>query len=204
MFKRDSVERRRDLGNKIDANNPQFYYAFQERYSKRNRYDNFSVLQGRKPQIEKYAVVIPDFVKLTYTCTIWTDFIAQNNKLIEMINYASDTYWGDPERFKFNARIDSYSNTTEVIQGEDRTIKTDFGLNLQGYLVPDSLNQEIASGNINKSFSRSKVVFNTEISSVDTDIVTREEVRSAPLGQLVQQVGLGVGYQQVGLTNQIA
>ena len=121
-----------------------------------------------------------------------------------MINYASDTYWGDPERFKFNARIDSYSNTTEVIQGEDRTIKTDFGLNLQGYLVPDSLNQEIASGNINKSFSRSKVVFNTEISSVDTDIVTREEVRSAPLGQLVQQVGLGVGYQQVGLTNQIA
>ena len=204
MFKRDSVERRRDLGNKIDANNPQFYYAFQERYSKRNRYDNFSVLQGRKPQIEKYAVVIPDFVKLTYTCTIWTDFIAQNNKLIEMINYASDTYWGDPERFKFNARIDSYSNTTEVIQGEDRTIKTDFGLNLQGYLVPDSLNQEIASGNINKSFSRSKVVFNTEISSVDTNIVTREEVRSAPLGQLVQQVGLGVGYQQVGLTNQIA
>ena len=155
-------------------------------------------------EIEKYAVVIPDFVKLTYTCTIWTDFIAQNNKLIEMINYASDTYWGDPERFKFNARIDSYSNTTEVIQGEDRTIKTDFGLNLQGYLVPDSLNQEIASGNINKSFSRSKVVFNTEISSVDTDIVTREEVRSAPLGQLVQQVGLGVGYQQVGLTNQIA
>ena len=30
MFKRDSVEKRRDLGNKIDGNNPQLYYLFQE------------------------------------------------------------------------------------------------------------------------------------------------------------------------------
>ncbi|MDC3258001.1 hypothetical protein OAU28_01475 [Flavobacteriales bacterium] len=205
MFKRDSIERRRDLGNKIDANNPQLYYSFQEKYSKRNRYDNFSVLQGKKPQIEKYAVVIPDYIKIQYTCTIWTDFVAQNNKLIEMINYSSDTYWGDPERFNFNARIDSYNNTTEVTQGEDRIVKTDFGLSLQGYLVPDSLNQEIASGNINKSFTRSKITFNSEISSIDTNSnKTREEVRNTSLGQKVQQVGLGIGYQQVGLTNQIA
>jgi len=30
MFKRDSVEKRRDLGNKVDGNNPQLYYTFQE------------------------------------------------------------------------------------------------------------------------------------------------------------------------------
>ena len=29
MFKRNSVEKRRDLGNKMDANNPQLYYTFQ-------------------------------------------------------------------------------------------------------------------------------------------------------------------------------
>ena len=50
MFKRDSVEKRRDLGNKLDANNPQLFYTFQERYTSRNRYDNFSVLQGRNPK----------------------------------------------------------------------------------------------------------------------------------------------------------
>ena len=50
MFKRDSIDKRRDLGNKLDGNNPQLYYTFQEKYTKRNQYDNFSVLQGRKPQ----------------------------------------------------------------------------------------------------------------------------------------------------------
>ena len=50
MFKRDSVEKRRDLRNKLDANNPQFFYSFQEKYTAKNTYDNFSILQGRKPQ----------------------------------------------------------------------------------------------------------------------------------------------------------
>ena len=90
MFKRDSIEKRRDLGNKLDGNNPQLYYTFQEKYTKRNQYDNFSVLQGRKPQKEMYRVIVPDFIKLNYTCTIWCDYVAQMNKLIEMINYTSD------------------------------------------------------------------------------------------------------------------
>ena len=123
---------------------PQLFYTFQERYSKRNRYDNFTVLQGRKPQKEMYRVVIPDFVRLKYTCTIWCDYVAQMNKLIEMINYTSDSYWGDKERFKFNAKIDTYSNTVELAQGSQRQIKTEFGLKLQGYLVPDSINKELA------------------------------------------------------------
>ena len=126
MFKRNSVEKRRDLGNKLDANNPQFYYSFQEKYTAKNRYDNFSLLQGRKPQKESYLVVVPDYVRLTYTCTIWTDYVAQMNKLIEMINYSSDSYWGDPERFKFNAKIDTYDNTTEVQQGDNRIVKSKF------------------------------------------------------------------------------
>jgi hypothetical protein len=36
------------------------------------------------------------------------------NKIIEAINYASDSYWGDKERFKFNAKIDTFSNSVEV------------------------------------------------------------------------------------------
>jgi hypothetical protein len=204
MFKRDSVERRRDLGNKLDANNPQLYYTFQEKYSKRNTYDNFSVLQGRKPQKEMYTVVVPDYVTLSYTCTIWTDFVAQMNKLIENINYTSDTYWGDGERFKFNATIDSYNNQTEISQGEDRIVKTNFGLKIQGYLVPDTLNKHITGANMRKSYSRSIVTFNQELSVEPTGISkTREEVRSQPLGQNIVQTGNGVGFQQIGLTNSI-
>ena len=34
MFKRDSVEKRRDLGNKMDSNNPHLYQTFQENIQK--------------------------------------------------------------------------------------------------------------------------------------------------------------------------
>ena len=206
MFKRDNVIKRRDLGNKLDGNVPQLYYTFQEKYSKRNIYDNFSVLQGRKPQKEMYKVVVPDFVKLTYTCTIWCDYVAQMNKLIEMINYTSDSYWGDKERFHFNARIDMYNNTTEVVQGENRIVKTDFGLDIQGYLVPDSLNKKLASENMRRSYSRSKIIWNNEVVYTTPDAPrTREEVRDTSLkGISYKDIGKGVSFQKIGKTNKIA
>ena len=203
MFKRDSVEKRRDLGNKLDGNSPQLHYTFQEKYTKRNTYDNFTVLQGRKPQKEIYRVLVPDFVKLQYTCTIWTDYIAQMNKLVEMINYTSDSYWGDKERFQFNARIDTYNNTTELSQGDNRVVKTNFGLTIQGYLVPESLNKKLASDNVLKSFSKSKITFSKElISSAPSPSQTREEVRSVK-GINIKQTTTGVGYQTVGTNNEI-
>ena len=206
MFKRDSIERRRDLGNKLDGNNPQLFYTFEKRYTRRNVYDNFSVLQGRQPQREYYAVAIPDFVKLQYTCTIWTDYVAQMNKLIEMINYSSDTYWGDKERFQFNARIDTYNNVTELAQGENRIVKTDFGLTIQGYLVPDSINKELTSGNLKKTFSKSQVIFKPELIVAPTgEYKTREQVRGkgGGLAQSIKQIGSGISYQIVGETNTI-
>ena len=145
MFKRDSVEKRRDLGNKMDANNPQLYQTFQVRYTKRNQYDNFSLLQNRAPQKEFHNVVIPDYVRLKYSFIIWTDYVAQNNKIVEAINYSSDSYWGDPERFKFMARIDTFANNVEVSQGTNRMVKTTFGLDLQGYIIPDAMSTKLAS-----------------------------------------------------------
>ena len=203
MFKRDSVEKRRDLGNKLDGNNPQLYYTFQEQYTKKNQYDNFSVLQNRRPQREYHTVVVPDFIILNYTCIIFTAFIAQNNKLIEMINFTSDSYWGDKERFKFNAKIDTYSNTIELAQGSQRQIKTEFGLKLQGYLVPDSINKELAK-KPQKFFSKSTVVFNGELSVTPSGApATREQVREATGAQNIQQIGTGIGYTQIGINNQI-
>ena len=203
MFKRDSVEKRRDLGNKLDGNNPQLYYSFQEKYTKKNQYDNFSVLQNRIPQRELHTIVVPDFVRLNYTCTIWCDYIAQMNKLIEMINFTSDSYWGNADKFKFNAKIDTFSNTTELNQGDNRIVKTDFGLVLQGYLVPDSINKELAK-KPQKFFSKSTVVFNDELEVVSSEApMTREEVRTSRGAQNIQQAGTGIGYQQIGNDNTI-
>ena len=179
MFKRNSIEKRRDLGNKMDGNNPQLYYTFQERYTKRNQYDNFSALQGKIPQKQFHAVVVPDFVIINYTCTIWCDYLSQMNKLIESVNYSSDSYWGDKDTFKFNAKIDTFNNTTELNIGDNRIVKTDFGLKLQGYLVPNSINKELTQ-QPSKFFSKSSVVFKDELTTKSTGISkTREEVRDS-------------------------
>ena len=197
MFKRNSIEKRRDLGNKLDANNPQLYYTFQEKHNKRNQYDNFSALQNRKPSQQFHAVVIPDFITLDYTCTIWCDYISQMNKLIESINYSSDSYWGDKEKFQFNTKIDQFNNTTELTVGDNRIVKTTFGLKLQGYLVPDSINKELTQ-QPSKFFSKSEIKFNGELSVLPTEKpLTREEVRKALGTQNIDHLIDGLGLEDI-------
>ena len=121
-----------------------------------------------------------------------------------MINYTSDSYWGDKERFHFNAKIDTYSNTTEVTQGDNRVVKTAFGLTIQGYLLPESLNKKLSSENMQKTFSRSQVLFGSEIVTTAPDAPrTREEVRGK-LGIDIKAIDGGIGYQIIGNNNQIA
>jgi hypothetical protein len=79
---------------------------------------------------------------------------------VEAINYASDSYWGDPERFKFKARIDSFATTTEMNQGENRVVRSTFTLKVHGYIVPDVLQKDIKA--IKKYNSKSKVTFGLE------------------------------------------
>jgi hypothetical protein len=82
------------------------------------------------------------------------------NKIVESINFASDSYWGDPERFKFRASIDDYTTTTELVQGGDRTVKTTFIIKIGGYIVSDAINTSVA--NPNKFYSKSALKFGLE------------------------------------------
>lgn len=160
MFKRDSVTKDRGLGNKMDANNPLHFGVFEKKYSKKNIYDQFSLLTNRIPVRELYGVIIPDYVNLVYSCTIFTEYVEQMNKIVESINFASDSYWGDPERFKFRASIDDYTTTTELVQGGDRTVKTTFTIKIGGYIVSDAINTSVA--NPNKFYSKSALKFGLE------------------------------------------
>jgi hypothetical protein len=54
MFKRDSIEKNRSLGNKMDANNPVHFGVFEKKYSTKNVYDRFSTLNNREPVREFY------------------------------------------------------------------------------------------------------------------------------------------------------
>jgi hypothetical protein len=160
VVKRDSIEKNRSLGNKMDANNPNNFGVFEKKYSSKNRYDRFSLLNNRNIVKEYQGVVVPDYVNLVYSCIIFTEYIEQMNKIVESINYASDSYWGDPEKFKFRAMINNYTTSTEIAQGSDRTVKTEFQINLLGHIVPDSFNT-LPQG-VSKYFSKSSVVFGVE------------------------------------------
>jgi len=160
MFKTTNIEKMRNLGNKLDANNPRNYGVFKKQYSRKNAYDRFSILQNRIPVEEYHGVIIPDWVNITYDCMIFTEYVSQMNKVVEAINFASDSYWGNPQKFRFRAMIDSYSPSVEVSNGSDRMVKTSFSIKLFGHIIPDSVNSSVAK--IRKSFSKAAVKFSVE------------------------------------------
>lgn len=171
MIKRDSLEKNRNLGNKLDANSPLNYGIFEKKYSKKNFYDRFSLLTNRDEVKEYQGVVIPDFVNITYSCIIFTQYVEQMNKIVEGINYASDSYWGDPNKFNFRAMIDSYTTATEMNQGEDRTVRTNFTLNLLGHVIPETINAQIQGSG--KYYSKSAVIFGMEVAGTLETLTAR-------------------------------
>jgi hypothetical protein len=142
MFKRDNIDKVRTIANKLDANNPNNISIQGKSYSSKNAYDNFSVLNNVRPQKQYYAVVIPDYITVTYTCTINTYYMDQLNKIIEAIEYASDSYWGDPSRFQFRAMIDSFAIKTELADKEERVVSSTFSIKMNGYIIPDVLQKD--------------------------------------------------------------
>ena len=160
MFKRDSMDKLRNVGNKLDGNTPNLYSYWKRTYNPKDSYSNFSVLNNRKPTQQFTVNVIPDYVKLVYNCTIQTYYIDQLNKIVEAVNYASDSYWGDPERFKFKASIDSYATTVELNDGQDRIVKSTFSINMFGYIIPENIQKQISS--IKKYNNKSQIVIGLE------------------------------------------
>ena len=145
MFKRDSIDKVRTIANKLDANNPHNVSIHRKKYTPRNAYDNFSVLNNVVPQKVNYAVVVPDYITLTYSCAVNTYYMDQLNKIVEAIEYASDSYWGDPSRFQFRAMIDSYAIKTELADKEERTVSSTFNIKMNGYIIPDVIQKDVTA-----------------------------------------------------------
>tara|TARA_Y100000114_G_scaffold26733_1_gene22441 strand:+ start:3078 stop:3986 length:909 start_codon:yes stop_codon:yes gene_type:complete len=159
LFKRTNLTKER-FTSKIDANNPGNIQVFTKTYNKKNAYSNFDILNRNFPQKQHYVTVIPDYVTLDYDVIISTYFVEQNNKIIEAMNYASDSYWGDPEKFKFRARIDSFTTNTEIPLGAERIVKTTFSIKLYGYIIPDTFLRDINAAK--KIDDKTKILITTE------------------------------------------
>ena len=160
MYRRTNVEKNRTLGNKLDGNKSHLFNVFETRYNSKNQYDKFSILTNRQPSEQYYVTVVPDYVTVTYECVLFTNFVEQNNKLIEAIEFASDSYWGDFNRWHFRTKIDTFAVTNIVEQGNDRVAKTNFTMTLNGYLVPDTVNKEMA--NADMFYAPAQLIFGLE------------------------------------------
>ena len=145
-------------------NMPNLYTSWQKSYNDKNFYSNFNLLNNRVPTKQFIANVVPDYVNLTYSCIAQTYYVEQLNKIIEAINYASDSYWGNPERFKFRARIDSFATVTELQQSQERLVRGTFTLKMYGYIVPDVIQKDLSS--IKKYNDKSKIIFQMETDSL--------------------------------------
>ncbi len=135
VFKRTTLEK--DVT--FQSFNRHQTFPFVKKFSEKNKYDQFSVLNpGFAPTNQVYAVTIPDYVTITYEFNCWTEYVEQMNAIIEKINFAAEEYWGDPKRFKFRAYINDYSYTTENPSEKDRMVRASFSLEVHAYLLAES------------------------------------------------------------------
>ena len=116
---------------------------------------------------------MPDYVILTYDFIISTYYVEQMNKIVEAMNYASDSYWGNKERFQFRASINNYATSVELVSAGNRLVKTTFQLKLYGYLIPDTIQKELAS--VKKLSNATQLIFNMEtVTRLPEDNFTRD------------------------------
>jgi hypothetical protein len=166
VIKRDTITKDRSTYNKLDSNMPNLYGTFEKGYNPKNSYSNFNLLNNRKPVQQFQTIAVPDFVTIQYSCIIQTYYMEQLNKVIEACEYASDSYWGNPERFKFKARIDSFTTATELTSGQDRLVKGTFNIDLRGYIIPNVIQKDLNS--VKKYNTKSKVTITSEtVSNID-------------------------------------
>ena len=171
MFKRSNLAKNRSLTNKMDANSPSQFFAVQNTYTKDNIYDQFSRLTNRTPKREYYAAVVPDFVTISYQCVVFTNYVEQMNSIVEAVNYAEDSYWGDKSKFMFRARVDSFGTSVDVSVGEDRVVRTEFTVELNGYMMPSTRQADM--NNFRKYFSKAQVMFKFETAGTIEELEAR-------------------------------
>lgn len=182
MIKRNAVTPRedintsavfRDIFNKDSSN----AILFEKKFTKENRYDQFSILNGRPPLREFYAVEVPTYIEVQYDVMIWTDTTVQLNEIIEQMLFYDGKAFGDT--FKFMTYIDTPSFESINATGEDRIVRCTMSLRTKAYLIQENLNR---TSNMRKFFNMNKLQFGIEVTG------TGESTTITPGGKVTSNV----------------
>lgn len=131
---------------------------FERKYTEKNKYTAFSVLNNQKPIKEYISVERPDYVDVDYEMMVWCEFTPQLNRVIEQFIYFSGRSYG--ERYKFVIKSDSISFETSNDFGADRIVKANVSLTVKAYIVPEFAS---TSRNSKKVYSVGKIRFGESV-----------------------------------------
>ena len=145
-------------------NNPVNRYhhqTFSTGWNRRNAYDRFTVQNGVKPSQQLLNVVIPDYYNIVYEMTVWTEFLAQLNELVEQISFETEDYWGERNKYKFMVNVDEYKIDNEIVNNADRMVKCTFNMTVNAYLLPERTldKQRHSTATTKVGYTVKKVVF---------------------------------------------
>jgi hypothetical protein len=114
------------------------------------------------------------------------------DKLVESLNFASRSYWGDPNRFLFYSSIESFQDSITYDIGDNRAVRTNFTITLNGYLIPDTLNRKLAAPS--NAYGISRVIFGLE--TIDGNINIGQKIKT-PNGKSLASTIVADGLNKV-------
>jgi len=163
MLKRTEVSKNSDFinGMEHDLNRKSDQFVVSQQWSKDNRYDRFSVLQGQMPTKDLLVTTPPNYVSISYDCVLWTNFISHMNSLVESFVEFNNQYWGEGQERKFFSLIENISDASEMNRNGERFIKSTFSINTRASLLPEDYNSVVTNkiSNLKKVKSVAKVNF---------------------------------------------
>ena len=174
VLKRTSVEKNTELSQGFEHDVQRKYAEVlrKPQWSKKNRYDRFSVQTNKKPTFENLVTTMPNFVNISYEFVLLTSYMEQMNVLIEEFVEHSNNYWGDGEDYKFLSTVESISDASEMATDSERIIKSTFSVITKAYLLPEYTNSVITNkiSQIRKEITPTRVVFGFEGDATDEQV----------------------------------
>ncbi len=143
-----------------------------------NQRDLHSRTYNSNPAYDYYISVVPEFYVFEYELVLYANFMEQINTMVQNIIVTSNFVWGDS--YKFRTVVGDFSFETINPTDSERLVKASTTLTVDARLQNEF---ELRKSTITKAYSIKRVVFRTERSSFDANVVaefpqTKDKQRS--------------------------
>ncbi len=123
--------------NRIWTNITRHFVSIENKYSKQRPFNlqdaNSAGHVTSKPMVQ---IMIPIDISCRYDFQIYTDSWQDMNSILESFMLYTNRWW-ILDRHQARIQVMQYSNATQIHQGEQRLIRTQFSIETLGTLLPD-------------------------------------------------------------------